>query len=787
MSINVTAPELNIEIADILIEDGEKYYRIIHIDPKKTVYTAINIFTKDSYDFRQFTISEIYEGIYATKKFNIVSDENYSKTHPSCHRDIDENHPKYIRNKAIIERVVKAYGPDYMSLSDKTIKPEINAILNEYGIHRSTLHVIIRTFLQSGLRYRSLMPKYADTRNIISQKRRGRKTVRGTQCEYVYTEEDLQKMLKYVDLYMHNRAMSIRAAYDDMNDEFFRIGNSKFLRPESQRPTYEQFRHLIKKVTTFQERREKETSPREVRNDKRVQVSDSTFRVKGAGDLVEIDEMSLDFSCCMMKKPDQNIGRYVVYLMVDVYTRLILAMSVGVEDNSVLGVSNLFLNIADDKKALCQRYGINFDGDIDLVWPSNILPLRYRCDKGSEYLSNFAEEITLRLDISQESVPAATGSLKPNVEQKFNQLNSTNKSYLKGAGLIEKRHDSDHKKTAVLNIWDATRLIINFVLHYNQLALKNYPNQTQDMIERKLDMSPASIWKYSMETNDRARRIIDKEEYRKNLMPVSMGSASKKGVCFKGRYYMDPMDEWQKAYFFRLEGKSKRVQVRYDPRDNKAIFVTLDRNEILIPMNLYREGQKPFCGLSFAEDEEIQNKAKETAAENRGMQDNMRANRARANKEIVKNAKKRSRVYAVSTNMKENRKEEKENINRSNSVIDRIMKDRERNLEDGTPELPEAEIPEENMDIIADEDTVIISDPIEDNDEEYDAENDESAEKIDEETRDFCEEDDEEAENMDNTAEEEALTEEDGNSPTEDDDEDYYEQWLRYNQGVRYL
>ena len=468
-----------------------------------------------------------------------------------------------------------------------------------------------------------------------------------------------------------------------------------------------------------------------------------------------------------MQKPDQCIGRFIVYFMVDVWTRAIIGASVSTEDNSIIGVTNLFLNLADDKKELCKRYGIELKNQN--LWPTGFLPLRYRCDKGSEYLSNFAEEITSRLDITQESVPAATGSLKPNVEQKFNELNCSVKSHLKGAGLIEKRHDSDHKKTAVLNIWDATRLVYSFVIYHNELALKNYPNLTPEMIDLKLDMSPATLWEYSMKSNDRSRRIVDKEEYRKMLMPVAKGSASNKGVCFKGRYYMDPMDEKQKAFFRELDGKSKKVSVRYDPRDNTAIFATLDREEVMIPMNLYREGQKPYYGLAFQEDAEYQTKAKRNAAENEGIQDNIRANQARTNQEIVNNGKKRSRVTAVSTNMKENRKDESEIINQQNSIIRRIVKDGVAKIDEFKPELPPAEADNEEIssDIIADESTVIISDPVKDT--------------ID------CADDKPEGGMMDQNADDSENTEERPEALTADDeDEAYYDEWLKYNRGVRY-
>lgn len=775
MNTAAAAPELRIDIADVIVFNGEDFYRVIYQDPGKTVVTAVNMFRNDT-DIRQFSMKEVYEGVYATHTINIVSEENYRKTHPDFNKGTDENNEKYKRNKSFIDQIIKAYGPDYMGLMFPGYKPDYERILSESGVSRQSFRRIILVFLKSGLRYKSLMPQYTlERKSNIGQNRRGRKAVYREQYSFVPTMEDMKHMAEFTSVYMKNRPKSIRSAYDSMNDKYYRIGTSNYLLPPSQRPTYEQFRYFVHKATTFEERRIKETSAAENRNDNRVLVSDSTFRVKGAGDLVEIDEMSLDFYCCKILRPDQCIGRFIVYFMVDVWSRAIIAASVSTEDNSALGFSNLLLNLADDKKELCKRYGLDLKNPN--LWPTGYLPLRYRCDKGSEYLSNYAEEITSRLDFTQESVPAATGSLKPNVEQKFNQMNKINNSHLKGKGLIEKRHDSDHKKTAVMNIWDATRLVYSFVIYYNELALKNYPNLTPEMIDLKLDLSPATLWEYSIKKNDRSRKIVDIEEYRKKLMQVAAGTASRRGICFKGRYYLDPTDERQMRFFRELNGSTKKVNVRYDPRDNSAIFATLDRTEVLIPMNLYREGQKPYCGLAFQEDEEHQKKAKRNAAENTGVQDNIRANQSRTNKEIVNNAKKRSRVYAVSTNMKQNRKDEKEIINHENSIIRRIAKDRTGKIDKTNPDLPAAS--EENVettDITADETTFTISDPIVDS---IDCSEDISELSENEEKQDSDESAQESLEDSLEEEEEENLT-------TEDEDEAYYDEWLEYNRGVRY-
>ena len=76
--------------------------------------------------------------------------------------------------------------------------------------------------------------------------------------------------------------------------------------------------------------------------------------------------------------------------MVDVYSRMITAVSVSLENNSVLGFTNCLLNLGEDNKQLCRRYGLELK---DGLWDINVLPNRLRSDRGSAYRSTEVKRI----------------------------------------------------------------------------------------------------------------------------------------------------------------------------------------------------------------------------------------------------------------------------------------------------------------------------------------------------------------------------------------------------------
>lgn len=130
---------------------------------------------------------------------------------------------------------------------------------------------------------------------------------------------------------------------------------TRLLLPECQRPTYKQFYYYAQKHLTKEEKDLIKTSAAEQRNNKRLLISDSLKDVYGPADMVEIDACEADVSLVSELDPDQAIGRPIVYFMIDVYSRIILAVSVAFDNNSILGITNLFLNLADDKQEYCKN------------------------------------------------------------------------------------------------------------------------------------------------------------------------------------------------------------------------------------------------------------------------------------------------------------------------------------------------------------------------------------------------------------------------------------------------
>ena len=436
---------------------------------------------------------------------------------------------------------------------------------------------------------------------------------------------------------------------------------------EAERPTMRQFYYYANKQLTEQEKDAIKTSVQEQRNNKRLITSDSMFEVFGPGDMVEIDACEADVSLVSIFDPNKTIGRPIVYFMIDVFTRMILAVSVTFDNNSVLGITNLFLNLADDKLEYCKKYGMGFDNPA--MWRSNIIPRRLRADRGSEFKSKEFDRICNELGIEKQIVPGASGSLKGIVEQSFHQMHSKQNPHLENYGLIEKRYDSNHHKEATLNIEQYTKMVINFVLTHNQEYDSSYP-VTKEMIEQGIKPIPCLLWDYGVKKYGNPRPIPVREQYLFDLMIPVKAKIDRRGISYKNLYYLSDNDPELLKSMFKAGMKKMPFEARMDVRDISHIYYLRNGKLIDAPLNERLSANADFKGLTMKQYEDYLKKKKQMDAEGRVHNQELSAFNYVVNAAVVDEAKKET--ISDPKNMRPARELEKQIVSHEGSITSRI-------------------------------------------------------------------------------------------------------------------
>lgn len=663
--------ELQIEIGMILQDCNTQIrYRIIFVREGTIILCRMDC---SKLEIIPYSLQEV-KGLLLSNDWNITPPDG------SCVVDYESFSGKlretFETKRAIVHQVAHRFGPTYLGLFSEKARPQIAEICENIGISRATFWKSVRLYLQGGLDTNALLDRrWTHAKNNFEYTAKtGRPAQYGAASTLIITPEIKSQFDDGIENYQSGRSQSLRSAYNYVMMKYYSVENDTeqgiaiSLLPITERPSFRQFSYYVHNTLTKKDMDIIKTSRREYRNDKRLLLSDSLNGVFGPGDCVEIDEHEADISLVSSVNHKDVIGRPILYFMIDVYTRAIVAFSVSLENNSTLGLTNCLLNLSDDKAKLCQCYGIEIAED---AWIPSFLPNRIRCDRGAEYRGKRAEQIFHDLGITRELVPPATGSLKGIVEHMFRQLELDINPYIEGTGQIQKRYDSKHHQQATLDINDFTAMVVTLVNKHNHSYMEQYP-RTKDMYAKEIAPIPTELWRYGVEKYGSPRPISNKAQYLYALMEPIPAKISRAGLTWKGLSYINLSDPYFRACMESAGRKKVDFDARIDPRDIGFLYY-LQKGELKQALlNPNKTGNADFTGMTKKEYEEFYKRRK--FQDKSGRELNLHADAATSSVycEIVAAAKD-SRPDTVNIqNMRESRKAERYLINTQNAIQGRL-------------------------------------------------------------------------------------------------------------------
>lgn len=649
----------------ILLLDGIKY-RIIHTTAD--IISVVRMETSTLYG-GQLSASKVMDSLTCGDA-SICSDD-YSK----CIDNDTSVSKEYEKRKAIILRVKAVFGPTYMGLLGKHHKPDVDKIIEEHHISRPTFWRIVRLYLQSGCSLSSLIPHNNRTYGGQTQ-RPGRKARNGIQNNCIITPEIEKIFAQATEFFLGSRGCTYTTVFNWMNSKFFSKPVLKedgsvaaILLNRNERPTRRQLEHYIHTHTTKEDRGIKTTSKAEVRLDNRLLLGDSISDALGPGRLVEIDACEFDISLIGQYENINTVGRPTIYIAKDVWSKAIVAVSVGYEQNSVMGLTSLFFNLADNKNSLLKKYGIEIKylECLDL-WPSNFIPDRIRVDRGSEFIAAETERICNELHIQCDVVSGAMGSLKGDVESWFHKAQANMRPVLENRGLIEKRHDSNHHREAVFDIHSFTKLLYEFVIYYNQRYMKNYPCD-KAMIDHNIQPIPIELWHYGLSVYGNPMPIANNIDFIWTLLTPAFANLTRQGISYKKLHYVNLDDRQLLDQMYVQQNKVRKIPIRFDPRDVSRIFYSHNGSVHQAILNPNLKYQQSFAELTHKEWEQYLAKRAKMEDAAIQQQDQLSADCFLMMQETAAEAlAKAPATYPNTKNMSNHRAAEQQRFNHNNGI-----------------------------------------------------------------------------------------------------------------------
>lgn len=446
----------------------------------------------------------------------------------------------------------------------KSRKVVIDKAIEKYKLGYSSIKKVFCNYLKSGKILDSLTPKYYNCggkgKERIVHKNQG-----------VTIDSEVRRFFRQgINKYYNTtKKNTIKTCYELIIRDYLKAN------PNSELPTLKQFYYWHSRLTKDNKRNEisKRQGDRIYQQKGRAIIGNSLQDAGSPAELYQIDSTILDVYIVSKLNRNLIVGRPILYLVIDVYSRMIVGMNVTIEPfNSYQGVQGALINAMSSKVSYCKKYGIDIMKE---EWDISCTPSRILADRG-ELLSGNIENVISNLGIMIQNTPPYRGDMKGIVEKSFERIHSYIKPFVDG--VVEnkfnkvERGDEDYRLKANLTLEEITKIIIRCVLFHNNNHVLNHYESDGLNIENSIAKIPNKIWEYGVKQKKGLLRELPEEVIKINLLNNKEATVSSKGVRMNKLYYVSKYtleEGWfQRA---RIQGSFK-IRVSYDPNNISEIY-----------------------------------------------------------------------------------------------------------------------------------------------------------------------------------------------------------------------
>lgn len=482
---------------------------------------------------------------------------------------------------AVLGPYLEAYGEDL--LDKKRRGPIVLKIMTDTKWKKKRIYKSLRRYWQSGQIKNAFLPDWhrRGGKNVpkqCSRRKRGRprrevKTNRST-IEGINVDKDIYHRLKQgIREWYLNTSLSFTNAFDKIVKTQFTDGvafqNGIWVPipwAAERLPTERQAWYVYEKdFLHTPEAKKLRHGEKRFNLQHRPLTGDTSSLALWPGNLYQIDATVGDIYLRSQLDPNRIIGRPVIYLVVDVFSRMIVGFAVLMEGPSWMGALQALECAFADKVEYCSKLGVEISPE---AWPCSGIPEAITADNG-EFLGYNATNLN-SLDILLHNTPPFRPDWKFLVESYFRTI-QTRINWVPGYLHPEReRGDKDTRLDGVLTLRSLRQLLVWCIIDYNNHRLLENYAMTKEMIQYDLDLYPSEIWRWGLDQASSPLRWEDPKQIHAILLPRDKARVTRNGLKFKNLFYTCPTAE-RCHWFTRASGGEWDVEVSYDPRSPEIL------------------------------------------------------------------------------------------------------------------------------------------------------------------------------------------------------------------------
>jgi hypothetical protein len=569
--------------------------RVLWIDSGYNIAFVFDINAKKGFPEAK-KVSEIRVAIHTEQALKLkqdpwarhLSDEDLTK----IQKDYRENAWSLI--SSLVEKEPDIYYRSSRGSLIKQVVEQYNQGRSENKLVEKTVYEYLRRFWQRGKNQNALLPDYSNCGGLGKPKKCGEKK-RGRPRKYAHepeigvginvTDDDLKIFrISIAKFYNNDKQNSLRTTYKLMIREYYSSDirydengvKKSLLIPPELRPTFTQLKYWYEvELSDIKKSITERKGAKRFALEHRAILGTSKMETIGPGSRYQIDATIADVYLVSKYNSNWIIGRPVIYVIIDVFSRMIVGVYVGLEGPSWTGAMMALANAATDKIQFCQEYGINISST---EWPCHHLPDAILGDRG-ELAGMAVETLIPNLNVRIENAAPYRADWKGLVERYFRTIHGHVKPFLPGYidTDFRQRGGRDYRLDSRVDIEQFTEIIIHLIrYHNNHHYLASYDREEM-MITDNVNPIPIELWKWGIENRSGRLRTFPEDIIKLNLMPSNKATITARGIKFKGMYYS--CEKALKEFWFEkarsnlLSKSDKLLDISYDYRKPNFIYV----------------------------------------------------------------------------------------------------------------------------------------------------------------------------------------------------------------------
>lgn len=495
----------------------------------------------------------------------------------------------------------------------------INSILNEQGSTKQTLYRLARRYWQRGQTANALLPDYKNSgakgnKRIAKDKKLGRPR-KYTPGIGAIIDESIERLFRIaIDRYLlKDKGHSFPYAYRRFVTLYRNYHPDT---PEEELPSNWQMMHFYKREFGQVEVLTKRVSANEYNKDVRPLHSTANTQVLGPGSRYEIDATIADIYLVSDSERGNIVGRPVVYMVIDVFSRMVVGFYIGFENASYAAAMQALYMAVTDKTDYCRELGFDIEAE---DWPSVGLPDAILADRG-ELLGHQIENLESNFAVRIENAAPYRGDAKGIVERNFKTIQATFTPFAPGfvtGNRVKKRGGKDYRLDARLTITEFAQIILSSVLYHNQYAVLEKYDRDADM-PTDLPMTPIHLWNWGLQHRTGRLHQQDPDAVHIALLPRQKATLSELGVCLFGLYYTSSeilLQGWM--HRGRDVKRPASLEAAYDPLVADRIYLFPEKGSNKYWVCNLADRSREFRGASFWDVWQVHDEQKKTTGQAR--------------------------------------------------------------------------------------------------------------------------------------------------------------------------